>query len=95
MLQFLKQQRLFIFILGLWIASGVASVWAAMIVIPVSVLIMHRKKMYVEILTGFLFLLILSDSRQPMFAFAADVKNVFILVLGALVFTDRKVFSSP
>lgn len=51
--------------------------------------------MYVEILTGFLFLLILSDSRQPMFAFAADVKNVFILVLGALVFTDRKTFSSP
>jgi O-antigen ligase len=95
LLQFLKQQRLFIFILGIWIASGVASVWASMIVIPLSVLIMHRKQMYVEILTGFLFLLILSDSRQTMFAFAADVKNVFILVLGALVFTDRKTFSSP
>ncbi|MCK6640114.1 MAG: O-antigen ligase family protein [Bacteroidia bacterium] len=95
MLKFLKEQRRFIFILALWVAAGIASVWAAMVVIPLSVLIMHRLKMYSEILTGFLFVLILSDSRQPMFAFAADVKNVFILVLGAMVLMDRKSFSSP
>jgi O-antigen ligase len=93
--KFLKEQRLFIFILALWMAAGAISVWAAMIVIPVSVLIMHRKKMFIEILSGFLFVLLLSDSRQPIFSFAADVKDVFIALLGVIVIADRKTFLSP
>jgi O-antigen ligase len=48
--------------------------------------------MYAELLVGFLFILVLSDSRQLTFAFADDIKNVYAVFLGLFMITDSQRF---
>ncbi len=61
-----------------------------LIYIPLSVIVMKSRGMELEILLGFLFLLILSDSRQPIFQFAINVKNIYIVLLALFFFMDSK-----
>lgn len=48
--------------------------------------------MYAELLIGFIFILIFSDSRQPIFQFADKVKNVYIVFLGLFMVMDSNLF---
>src|SRR5690606_31579092 len=46
-------------------------------------------KMYGELLIGFFFILILSDSRNPSLKFAADIKDIFIVLLSGFVILQK------
>lgn len=48
--------------------------------------------MYGELLVGFLFVLIFSDSRQVTFAFADNIKNVYAVFLGLFMVMDAPRF---
>lgn len=65
----------------------------AWVVIPVLLLLLWRKKMFLEMLLGFFFILILSDSRQYIMHFAGDIKDIYLLMLALFIFTDRKTFA--
>lgn len=58
--------------------------------VPISALIMKARGKNLEVLLGFLFLVILSDSRQPMFEFAQNTKNILMLLLTMFYFIDSK-----
>lgn len=73
---------------------GVVSEYLAVVAIPLSVYLLFRRGMYIEILTGFLFILVLSDSRQLVFHFAVLAKDFYILTMGIILFTNRSSFRS-
>jgi O-antigen ligase len=56
--------------------------------IPLTILLMARQEMYEELLIGYLFVLILSDSASPQLLFAKNIKNIYISML-ALIFFIR------
>lgn len=78
--------------LMLWVLCGGLAAPVSYILIPVSVLLLFRKGMIAEMLIGFFIILVLSDSRQEFFAFAAKIKDVYMLLLGLLLIFDRKNF---
>lgn len=93
MIDFLKSEKQFLLLLLLWVVAGMIFAPLAWIVIPVVLLLLQRRKMYLEMLIGFFFILILSDSRQYSFHFAADIKDVYLLLLAFFMFIDRASFS--
>ena len=53
---------------------------------------MYRKKMFEELLIGFLFILIISDSLNNSLFFAKNVKNIYIIILAIFFFFDSENF---
>lgn len=49
--------------------------------------------MYSELIIGFFFILILSDSHQLSLSFATDIKNLYITLLGLFLLFDTKEFN--
>jgi O-antigen ligase len=76
----------------IWIASGMIATPLAYITVPVSVLLLKRKGMYAELISGFIFLLVLSDSRQDGLEFAKNAKNIYLVLLTLFFLFDRKEF---
>lgn len=62
-------------------------------VLPLGMILLKTKGLYKELLLGFFFILILSDSRQPSLAFAGQVKNIYIVMLALFIFVNRSEFS--
>ena len=89
---FLKRNIQFLAMLAIWVACGWVAKPLAMVVVPLSVVLLKRKNMYAELIIGFIFILILSDSRQDQLLFAKDVKNFYIILLSLFYFFDRKNF---
>lgn len=89
-LALLNSQRFLIIWLLTWIVAAVASPIVAFIYIPISVLVLKAQGRDWEVFIGFLFLLILSDSRQPVFEFAKTLKNAYILLLTLFYFMDMR-----
>ena len=50
-------------------------------ILPITLFFMMRKGMYEELLIGYLFILILSDSLSEQLNFAKDIKNIYISLL--------------
>jgi O-antigen ligase len=73
-----------------WVIVGALLKEAAYIYIPVSLFLLKSRDQYLEMLLGFFFLLILSDSRNPNLAFAAVTKEIYVVMLGILLFSDRR-----
>ncbi len=63
-------------------------------VVPLTMLMFKSRNMYMELLLGFFFILILSDSRQDSLAWAADVKNECIVLLTMFLMLNRKDFGT-
>jgi O-antigen ligase len=61
-------------------------------IIPITLLSYKTKDKYQEILLGFFYMLILSDSRQASLSFAENAKNVYIVMMVLFLFS-RKSFS--
>ena len=87
-----KQNRQFIIIIFTWLLAGLAGplVYG---VIPITMFILKRRNMYQELLLGFFFLLIMSDSRQQGLHWAESVKDIYIALLALFIYFDRKSFS--
>jgi O-antigen ligase len=72
-----------------WIILGIFT-GPGMYLIPFMVILMYRRRMLLEILLGFFFILILSDSRLKELQFAAQVKNFYILILALICYTENR-----
>lgn len=93
MLQFLRSEKQFLFVLLFWSVVGVLFAPLTWVVIPVTLMLFQRKKMYAEMLMGFFVTLILSDSRQYSFHYAGDIKDIYLLLLAFFFFTDKQTFA--
>ncbi len=67
--------------------------WPAYVVVGLSMLLLAFNRMYFELLCGFFFLLLLSDNLDERLWFAKSFKNIYILFLSVIFFSDRKSFS--
>lgn len=92
MADFLKRNAWFLAILALWYVVGSRSVPAFFGLGTVTVLLWWRRRMYLEILLGFFFVLILSDNLRHTTDFAKVFKNVYMLLLPAIAIISRKDF---
>jgi O-antigen ligase len=92
MLEFLRRNAWLLAIFVLWYAVGSRSVAAFYALGSLTVLLWWRRKMYFEILLGFFFILILSDNLRYTTDFAKVFKNIYMLLLPAIVLLSRKDF---
>ncbi len=92
MLEYLRSEKQFLIVLLFWVIAGMLFAPLSWVVIPVTIMLFQRKKMYAEILIGFFIILILSDSRQYSFHFAADIKDIYLLLMTFFFFTDKASF---
>ena len=93
MIDYVKSNVSFIAILIVWLLVGIYSAPLSYGLIPLTVIIFKRRDYYAEILIGFFFILMISDSRVKSLAFSVDVKNIYILLLAVFVLFDRKNFT--
>jgi O-antigen ligase len=84
-------QIYFVFIV--WLLIGIYGGGGIYVVIPITMILMKQKGYYEELLLGYLFILILSDSLDINLVFAKNVKNIYIVMLSVFVFFDRRSFS--
>lgn len=80
-------QLLYICILWLFVGVTFGEIPIA-IILPLTLLLMYQKGMHLEILIGFFFILIMSDSRLRQLSFAASVKNIYILVIALISYKE-------
>lgn len=92
MFSFIKRNEHFFLILLAWVIIGRFVAPAMLGVIPLTLLLFKQKNRYAEMLIGFLFILILSDSRQAEMAFAKDVKDIYLLIMTIFMLFDQKHF---
>jgi O-antigen ligase len=73
---------------------GGVSTPAIFLILPVTIFLLLKKNRYEEIFIGFWFILILSDNLLiPSLGFAKSLKNVYIVLLAAIVFFKREEFA--
>ncbi len=93
MIDFLKQNAQLVIMILVWAFCGLINTNLAIAVVTVCVLLMKQKGFYKELILGFLFILVMSDNRQPSAYYAANVKNIYVVLLALFYFFDRKNFS--
>src|SRR5688572_10432510 len=93
MTEFLKRNLQFIAMIFAWVVAGWVSIQAGIGVVALSVVLLKRKEMYGEMITGFIFILMLSDSRLIQLDFAKQGKDIYLLLLTIFYIFDRKQFS--
>ena len=92
MLEFLRRNLWLIAILALWFVTGSTSTTAFFGLGTLTILLWWRRKMYFEILIGFLFILILSDNLGRATDFAKIFKNLYIVLLTVIAVLSRSDF---
>lgn len=92
MFDFLARNKFLLLTLIVWYIVGTFSTPFFYFVGSASVLLFWRKRMYFELLVGFVFILILSDSLTHATDFAKEFKTIYIILLSAAVFLDRGYF---
>lgn len=94
MREFLIERKQFILIGFLWVIVGVFMGPVHLVVIPLMILLMYSKGLHIEIFLGFFLILTLSDSRLYQLSFAADSKNIYLVLLFLISIKERKHFNS-
>lgn len=92
MIDYIKENGQFIFLMIVWTIAGVFLKESALVLVPLTFILLKRKGHYTEIFLGFLFILFLSDNRHHELDFAKLVKDISLVLLSAFVFLDRKNF---
>lgn len=92
MLDFITRNKTTLVIFALWFFVGSASTPLFFGLGVLTIILFWRRRMYFEILLGFLFILILSDSLQTATDFAKVFKEVYIVLLAAILVIDRRAF---
>ena len=90
--EYIKKHYQFAFLLIIWCISGIYASPSYLGIIPLSVILLKRKKMYVELICGLFFIVILSDSWSFEMTWAANVKDIYMVMLALLLFFDHKEF---
>jgi O-antigen ligase len=86
-----KENRALIGIFLLWLIAGYTGPFIY-VVVGVTLFLMKQRNMYMELIVGFFYILILSDSRQDSLQWAVTVKNEYIVILSLFLLMDRKHF---
>lgn len=92
LIKFLKEQQQFLVLIGIWVLCGMFAGPLIYFVVPLSLLLMKRRGMHLEMLLGFFLILTLSDSRQISFHFATSIKDIYLLLLAVFLLFDRANF---
>lgn len=90
MIDFIKLNLQFILITISWVFVGIYSPSLSLGYIPAIVLLYYVKGLKKELIFGFFFILILSDSRLESMAFAINVKNIYIALLSLFFILDYR-----
>lgn len=93
LLSFLNRHFQLLVLLFIWLIAGIYTGVASYAVIGASILLLKYKNRYFDLFIGFFFILILSDSRQYSLQFAAQFKNLYIVLLALFLLLDTKSFS--
>lgn len=76
----------FIVLLLIWLFAGIYTGPGVFLIIPASLFLLFSGERLPEMLIGFIFILVLSDSLEPKMLFAKSFKNVYILMLMFFLF---------
>lgn len=93
MTDYIKQHYQFAIMLIVWVVAGIYAGPLYLAIIPLSIILLKRKNMYVELICGFIFVLVLSDSWEPSMKWAGNVKDIYLLMLSLFVIFNQKEFS--
>ncbi len=93
MLEYYVKNVQFYIILSVWLVVGMYAGPAIFVVLPFTLFLMRNKGMWEELLIGFFFILILSDSLVPALHFAKNIKIVYLVVLAGFVVLDFEEFA--
>jgi len=92
MLRFLSENKGAILLFLAWFVIGRINAPAFYVLASLSIILLWRKLMFLELLMGFLFVLILSDTINDTTDFAKAFKNIYILALSAIAVIERNRF---
>lgn len=76
----------------LWVVAGAIATPAAYAVVVVSLIIFWQRGMYEQCFLGFFFILLLSDSLVESLDFAKSLKNIYIVMMGAMFIANPRNF---
>ena len=79
-------------IFAIWLVVGMYGGPVIYGLVPFVMILMKRKGMHEELLLGYLFILLLSDSLESSLLFAKDLKNIYVTMMALLLFADIKNF---
>lgn len=79
-------------IFAIWLVVGMYGGPVIYGLVPLVMILMKRKGMNEELLMGYLFILVLSDSLETSLLFAKDLKNIYITMMALLLFADIRNF---
>lgn len=94
MLEFVKENSQFYMLILIWVIAGIIAPELAMVVIPLTLMLLKNKGRYAEIIVAFAILLYFSDNRKHEFAFAGKTKDIALVLVSAFVMFDSKQFFS-
>lgn len=92
MIDHIKANAQFVFLMIIWTIAGVIIKESALVLVPLTFILLKRKGHYSEMFIGFLFILFLSDNRHHELDFAKLVKDISLVLLSGFVMLDRKNF---
>lgn len=92
MVRYLKENAQFLLLCLVWIVTGILIPETALILVPVSLLLLRNKGMYTEIVLTILLINYLSDNRHYEFEFAAIAKGYVLILAAAFVFFNPRNF---
>jgi uncharacterized membrane protein YGL010W len=84
--RYLTENIQFVIICLVWVAGGMISSAANLVVVPLTLLLFYKKEFEAEMLIGFLIVLTFSDSRLFSFQWAGQVKNIYILLIALMTY---------
>ncbi len=90
MKQLFADNKQLLLIGSIWIIFGIYTGPLVYIVLPIMLLLMNKREMHLEILLGFFLILTLSDSRSHSLSFAANIKNIYILLISLFSYMQIK-----
>lgn len=86
--QLLKEKQRY-WTLIFWIVVGIFTGPLVYVIVPLHLLMLHKKGEWLIVLLGLWLIFTLSDSRQGMFRFAQSVKPILMALVGVLYFTGN------
>lgn len=92
MIDYVKQHSQFAILLVIWVLSGIYGGPAYLGVIPLSMMLLKMRNMYVELICGFFMIIILSDSWNESMLWAGKIKDIYLVLLTLFLVFNRKQF---
>jgi O-antigen ligase len=89
MLEHIRMYRDLVLMVFAWVVLGNINTELAMFAVIGSVLLLLRAKRYIELMLGFVTILVLSDSFLESLKFAQKVKDIYLVLLSLNLFFDK------